>query len=141
VTVRRILAACALVTLVALHLDTKVLLLIFFQRERFHRTFAAQPNAGWPEYPLFLQGVRAHTKPGDRIAVVVPRMAMEVTYGYAYYRATYFLAGRDVLPLYYRSLPRPENLAKAEYLAVWQAPAPAAQVVWQGHGGVLLSRR
>ena len=141
-SVRRILAACALIGLVALHFDYKLVSFPFFDRERFHRAFTAMPDGKWGEYPRFLEGVRAHTKPGDRIAVIAPSMRWDDGYSYAYYRASYFLAGREVLPLLYRTdAPIPENLKKAEYLAVWQAPGPRAHVVWQGSGGVLLSRR
>ncbi len=57
-------------------------------------------------------------------------------------RASYFLAGREVLPLLYRTdAPIPENLKKAEYLAVWQAAGSRAHVVFQGSGGVVRSRR
>src|SRR5258708_39215299 len=133
-SVRRVLAVCALIALVALHLDYKLASFPFLNREPFHRAFTAAPDGRWGEYPHFLEGVRAHTKPGDRIAVVVPNMRWDDGYSYAYYRASYFLAGREVLPLRYRTdAPIPENLAKTEYLAVWNTPAPPVHVVWQGH--------
>jgi hypothetical protein len=139
---RRILAACALIALVGLHLDYKLVAFPFLDREAFHRAFTAMPDGQWGEYARFLDGVREHTKPGDRIGVIVPNMHWDYGYAYAYYRAIYFLTGREVLPLLYRTdAPIPENLGKAEYLAVWNAPAPHAHVVWQGNGGVLLSRR
>jgi hypothetical protein len=141
-TVRRVLAVCALIALVGLHLDYKVASFPFLDREALHRAFTAMPDGRWGEYPRFLEGVRAHTKTGDRIAVIVPNMQWDGGYSYAYYRASYFLTGREVLPLLYRTdAPIRENFGQAEYLAVWNAPAPQAHVVWQGNGGVLLSRR
>jgi hypothetical protein len=139
---RRILAACALVALVVLHFDYRLLSFAFLDREHMNRVFTALPDGAWTEYPRFLEGVRAHTKPGDRIAVVVPQMKWDSGYSYAYYRASYFLTGREVLPLLYRTdaMIR-ENLGRVEYLAVWRAPAPGGRIVWQGSGGVLLSRR
>lgn len=137
--IRRVLAACALAMVVGLHGEYTFLPLTFFRWETLHRVLTAWPNGRWPEYPLFLEGVRAHTQTGDRIAISVPAINRDA-YQYAYYRASYLLAGREVLPLYYPDA-RPENLANAKYLAVWHAPAPPAHVVWQGDDGVLLSRR
>ena len=141
-SVRRILAACALIALVALHLDYRLISFPFLNREAFHRVFTAMPDGKWGDYPRFLAGVRAHTKPGDRIGIIAPNMRWDDGYSYAYYRASYFLTGREVLPLLYRTdAPIRENLDKADYLAVWNATGPRARVVWQGSGGVLLSRR
>src|ERR1700688_5097444 len=107
---RRILAACALIALVALHFDYKLVAFPFLNREGFHRAFTALPDRGWSEYPRFLEGVREHTKAGDRIAVIVPGMRWDDGYSYAYYRASYFLTGREVLPLIYYDKPLRENL-------------------------------
>ena len=141
-SLRRILAACALVLLVALHFDYRLAGFPFVDRERFHRAFTRLPDGEWEEYARFLDGVRAHTQPGDRIAIVVPGMTWDGAYSYAYYRASYFLAGREVLPLIYRTdVPIRENLDRAQYLAVWHSRSPQAAIVWQGNGGVLLRRR
>jgi hypothetical protein len=137
--VRRILAACALVLLVALHFDYRLAQFPFLDREKFHRAFTRMPDGEWEEYVRFLAGVREHTRPGDRIAVVVPGMTWDGAYSYAYYRASYFLAGREVLPLIYRTdEPIRENFDRAEYIAVWHARPPRAAIVWQGDGGVLV---
>ena len=141
-SVRRTLAACALIALVALHLDYRLVSFPFLNREAFHRAFTAMPDGKWGEYPRFIEGVRAHTKPGDTIAIIAPNMRWDDGYSYAYYRAAYFLTGREVLPLLYANdTPIPGNLDKAEYLAVWRAPGPRAHIIWQGNGGVLLRRR
>jgi hypothetical protein len=137
--IRRVLAACALAMVLGFHGEYLALPLTFFRWESLHRALTASPNGRWPEYPLFLDGVRTHTQRGDRIAVIVPAINQDA-YLYAYCRASYFLAGREVLPLYYPNA-RPENLANAKYLGVWRSPVPPARVVWQGYGGFLLSRR
>src|SRR5260221_14781542 len=103
-TVRRVLAVCALIALVALHLDYKLASFPFLDREAFHRAFTAMPDGRWGGYPGFLEGGRAHTKPGDRIAVIVPNMRGDDGFSYAYYRASSVLPGRQVLPLLYRTV-------------------------------------
>jgi len=141
-SVRRVLAGCALVAIVALHIDYKLLSFPLQERVKMHAGFTAYPDGNWGEYPKFLTDVRAHTKAGDRIGIIVPGMRWESGYSYAYYRASYFLTGREVIPLLYQSdAPIPANLERADYLAVWRSRGPRAHVVWQGDGGVLLSRR
>lgn len=102
------------------------------------------PDAGgwFPRYPAFLEEVADHTQRGDTIALVVPPKTWDGGYSYAYYRASYFLAGREVLPVVDaddRALP--ENLQRARYVAVWRMPPPAGwRVAWAAHGGALLAR-
>ena len=140
-TIRRALAGCAFLILVALHSEFITLPATFVRWNALQRQLSDRPNGSWPEYPLFLDGVHDHTRAGERIAVAVPGMQSEETYLYAFYRANYLLADREVLPLYYRKVPQRENLAAAQYLAAWQTSVPVAHVVWRGHGGVLVSRR
>jgi len=106
------------------------------------RTFTAYPDRPWyPEFPAFLEEVRAHTQRGDTIALVVPAMLWDNNYSYAYYRASYYLTGREVLPLVRRDdSPIPENFARAKYIAAWRRGVRDAtrHVVWAGRGGVLL---
>ncbi len=64
-------------------------------------------------------------------------------YADAYYRASYFLAGREVLPLVTSDDHlHPENLRRASFVAAWRVNAPAAGriVMWRGEGGELLRR-
>lgn len=113
-------------------------------RARLHRAYTVMPDRGgwWPDYPAFLDAVRAQTKPGDTITLVVPKMKWDEGYSYAYYRASYFLAGRRVLPLVLdHDVPHPENLAAAQYVAAWGARPPGAwRVVLRAHHGELLQR-
>ena len=120
------------------------LTLPFIDRRPIQQSMTISPDRGgwWPDYPRFLEQVRAHTRRDQSIALLVPTMQWERGYSYAYYRASYFLAGRRVLPLVLENdRPAPENLNRAQYLAVWRRPAPAgAQVVFAGYGGTLVSR-
>src|SRR5438093_1193036 len=95
---QRILALALLVALVVLRVEPR-LLAVPFDRARLARAYARFADRLWPDYPRFLEGVRAHTRSGDTIALVVPTFNWDGGYSYAYYRATYFLTGREVLPL------------------------------------------
>jgi hypothetical protein len=139
---RRVLAFAALAALVLLRIEPR-LLSIPFHRPQLARAYASFADRMWPDYPRFLEGVRAHTQPGDTIAIVVPTLNWDNGYSYAYYRASYFLTGREVLPLsdsgnHLQLL----NFRSAKYIAAWRAPLPQAHftVVWSGAGGVLLRR-
>jgi hypothetical protein len=107
------------------------------------QAMAAFPDRYWPDYPRFLEGVREHTKAGDTIAVIVPGMSWDDGYSYAYYRASYFLTGREVLPLVRPDNRRlPQNLRAAKYVAVFRVGLRIpADVVWQSDRGALLRLR
>ena len=96
-----------------------------------------------PEYPRFLEEVARRTKPGQSIAIVFPTGPQHGGYGYAYQRASYFLAGRRVIPLVDREGRfHAERIAEADYFAFWNVrPSPRAMVVWQGHRGALVRGR
>ena len=143
VTVRRVLTILALAAIVAMGIDMLLLQMPFTDREPFARALTVFPDRLWPRYPRFLEGVRAHTRPGDTITLVVKSMGWEDGYSYAYYRACYFLTGREVLPLVNPENGRlPQNFRAARYVAVFgvQLRVPA-DVVWQGQDGALLRLR
>ncbi|HEY8133496.1 MAG TPA: hypothetical protein VII12_16590, partial [Thermoanaerobaculia bacterium] len=82
-----------------------------------------------------------HTQNGDSVVIVVPMLKWDEGYSYAYYRASYFLAGREVLPLVTPDdRPHPENVRTARYIAGWhmRRQPGLGEVVWEGEGGVLL---
>ena len=140
--IRRVLALLVLVALIVVRIEPRLLRLIV-DRAPTARFYAAFADRLWPQYPQFLDGVRAHTQNGDSIAIVVPTLDWDRGYSYAYYRASYFLAGREVLPLsdsgnHLQLL----NFRNAKYIAVWNTSMPQAHftTVWQGAGGVLLRR-
>ena len=140
---RQILAAVCLIALVAFRVEPRLIRLPFGGREQLVNGFAGYADRLWPQYPRFLEGVRAHTAPGDRVALVVPAMQWDGGYSYAYYRASYFLPGRIVLPLVDpQDHMHPENFRVATHVAVWHSnfPQTRSRVAWSGEGGVLLRR-
>ena len=142
-TLGRALTILCLAAIVAMCVVTHLLQLPFVDRRPLSRAMATYPDRQWPQYPRFLEAVRAHTKPGDTIAVIVPAMGWDEGYSYAYYRASYFLAGREVLPLVTPENGRvPQNLRAAKYIAAFGVTLRVpADVVWQGERGALLRLR
>ena len=142
-TVRRVLGIVAVLTIVALSLELRFIQLPFLDRKALAAYFAARPDRLWRSYPRFLDDVRALTRDGDSIALILPTLDWEKGYSYGYYRASYFLAGREVLPVAdSRGALHPENFRRAQYVAVWGRELPPGRntVVWRGDGGVLLRR-
>lgn len=137
------LAAAALFALIILtSLEPTLLRLPFSDRSRLRDwTELAADRAWYPGYPKFLEALRAHTANGQTMALVVPVKQWESGYMYAYYRASYFLAGREVLPVIGPDdRPIPENIARAPMLAAWHVDVRGGRPVWRGEGGVLLQR-
>jgi hypothetical protein len=128
---------------VVLAVASRLLELPFIDRAASARAMATYPDRAWPDYPRFLQGVREHTQPGDTIAVIVPSMSWDGGYSYAYYRASYFLTGREVLPLVTPLDARlPQNFRVAKYVAVFGVGLRVpADVVWRSGRGALLRLR
>jgi len=139
---RRVLALVVLAALLLARIEPR-LLSVPLHRAKFARIYAGFADRLWPQYPRFLEGVRAHTQDGDSIAIVVPTLDWDRGYSYAYYRASYFLVGRDVLPLSDRENHlQLLNFRNAKYIAAWNTSMPQAHftTVWRGDGGVLLRR-
>jgi len=140
-TARRILAFLCLFAIVALRIEPQLLQLPFTNRQTLSAILRRWPDGNWQQYPRFLQQVRAHTRGGDSVVIVVPMLKWDDGYSYAYYRASYFLAGREVLPLVTADdRPHPENIRAARYIAGWhmRRQPGLGEVVWEGEGGVLL---
>lgn len=137
---RRVLLALALVGLLVVSIEPRMLQMLFIDRESFARELSESPDLPLPAYPRFLEGVRAHTQPGDTIAIIIPRMSWDNGYMYAYYRASYFLAGREVLPLISPENEKlPQNFRAARYIAAFRMNVRTpAEVVWRGERGTLL---
>jgi hypothetical protein len=142
-TVRRTLTLLCLAAIVVLGVASRLLELPFIDRAAAVREMARYPDRVWPDYPLFLEGVREHTKPGDTVAVIVPAMNWDGGYSYAYYRASYFLTGREVLPLVTpHNVRLQQNFRAAKYIAVFGVGLRVpADVVWRGGRGALLRLR
>jgi hypothetical protein len=140
---RRVLALLTFITILGLRIEPQFLQLPFLDRKPLSAHLTARPDRLWPRFPRFLEAVRARTASGDSIALIAPTLDWNNGYSYAYYRASYFLAGREVLPLSMSdgSL-HPENYHRATYVAVWGRELPPGHhtVVWRGEGGALLRR-
>ncbi len=141
---RAILSIACFIGLAVASIRLPSLVLPFIDRTNAHQRMTTYPDRGvwWPDYPRFLEEVRSRTKNGDSIALADPTMRWDAGYSYAYYRASYFLAGREVLPLVAPNDRRlTANLNRAEYLAVWHNRVPGRRpVVFAGYGGVLVRR-
>jgi len=143
VTLRRALTILCLAAIVALCVDARLLRLPFSDRKPLAQALDGFYDRQWPQYPRFLQDVRAHTQPGDTIAIIVPAMGWDDGYSYAFYRASYYLTGREVLPLVTPQNGRlPQNLRDAKYVAAFGVTLRLpAEVVWKGERGALLRLR
>lgn len=101
---------------------------------------AADPNV---ELAAFLEGVRARTAPGESIALLLPPRPWDSGYSRAYFRASYLLAGREVLPVISpadRVLR--ENLQSATWVAAWRVRYDGrGSSVWSGSSGTLVRQR
>jgi hypothetical protein len=140
---RRALMILALAAIIVTRIEPHLLRFPFYDRAALAALFARRADRTWMQYAQFLRDARAHTRNGESVAVLVPALRWDGGYSYAYYRASYFLAGREVLPFVDRDDHlHPENLQRADYVAAWrmQAPPTHAKVVWSGDGGVLVRR-
>jgi hypothetical protein len=94
-----------------------------------------------PEMTDFFLGVRERTNRGDTITILLPPMPWD-SYTYPYYRASYLLAGRTVLPMITeKGEIRKLEIARANYLAIYGAPYEGAGVIWRHGRGTLVRRR
>ena len=123
--------------------DLAYVRLIFSDRSILRRQYTALPDQQTPSYPQFLREVRARTERGSSIAILVPMRYWNEGYAYAFYRASYFLAGRRVVPLVspddQTHLPR---ASETDYIAAWDigARVPEERVIWRGHDGFLVRK-
>jgi hypothetical protein len=107
------------------------------QRRSFGAWVTQLPYQKTPGILAFMTGVRAHTRNGDRIAIVLPFTHWQGGYAYAFTRSTYLLAGRTTIPLVGED-DRPLSADGAEYFACWHiAPPPGSVVIWRDANGVL----
>ena len=96
--------------------------------------FTELPYRKMPGLRQLLIGADARTPPGARIAICVPFTEWDGGYGYAYYRASYLLPGKQVVPI--------DHAGDADFVVCWHVrPAIAGFApVWQNADGVLLRR-
>lgn len=97
--------------------------------------FANDPTP--PEIARFFEDVRAQTRPGEKIGLLMA--PPNESFGYTYWRASYALSGRPVLlPI---TLAYPTD---ADVIALWEAGWGAAdfELAWTGErNGALLRRK
>lgn len=116
----------------------------FTNQDELRRYWTEVPFRRLPGLRRLLYAVEGRTKPGDRILLWTPHRPWHNGYGYAFRRAQYVLAGRDVLPAidYPREAEAPQNLARADFVACWREcpPIDGFRVVWRSPDGELRSR-
>jgi hypothetical protein len=142
----KLLAATAALLLILIGGFEPFYLRVFrIDRAKEEAAFAQMPYRKMTGLQTFLKGVDAHTPPGARIAIWCPFRQWEGGYGYAYYRASYLLPGKQVVPLL---APHDDhlqlaNLAQADYLASFddQIAAPGFDDNWRDQYGMLLKKR
>lgn len=136
---RRVTGGLLFAAIVAGGVDLRNLASLVGDSRRRAAFLASSTDRRAPDYPRFLQEVARRTRPGESIAIVFPPRG----YDYAFYRASYFLAGRRVIPLFDRDGRfHAERGREADYFAFWSvAPPPRTVVVWQGHRGSLVRGR
>ena len=94
-----------------------------------------------PQYELFLREVARRTAPGQAIAILVPDRGWARDYAYRYYRASYVLAGRRVVPLLSPDdRVHLDRIRHADLIAAWDVEAPDHELLWRAHGGALYRR-
>jgi hypothetical protein len=143
-SVLRLLAAIAFAAIVIGSIEPFYLRIFFADGEHMRQSMTELPYRKLPGFRRFITGVDAHTPPGARIAIWIPYAGWDGGYGYGYYRAPFFLTGKQVVPLQvpFVDKPAPENVALADYVAAWHgAPAISGFVpIWSDEDGVLLGR-
>jgi hypothetical protein len=117
--------------------------IFFLNLPELRYQFFHDPDTPYPLFPFFLEQVRMRVPLDSSIALIVPARKWDDGYAYGYYRASYFLAGRRVIPIVSPddSL-HLEKLDAADYVAVWrmELDSPRFSPVWQGFEGRLLKR-
>ena len=140
--IRRVAAATLFAAIVVIGIEPTLLSFPFIDRAPVAKAYTGIFDRRYPGYPEFLDAVRAHTQNGDTIAILVPPRKWEFGYSYAYFRASYLLAGREVLPLVSdKDVLLGANFAAAKYIAAWRVAPPDGEVVMRASGGVLVKRR
>jgi hypothetical protein len=102
-------------------------------RARMAAMLVELPYRKAPGLRTFLEGVRARTRPGDAVAIAAPVQWLSA-YEYICARATYVLAGREVLTL--------RDVGRAQFLVMYHGAngPPGFVPVWSDAHGTLLRR-
>ncbi len=112
--------------------------------ERWRAAMTELPYRKLAGFHRLILDVDRSTPRGARIAIALPFREWEGGYGYGYYRASYLLPGKQVVPLLVpdRNEPSPQSVALAGYVVVWHGrwQVPGFTVVWSTPDGTLLRR-
>ena len=140
---RRILAIICLCAIVISRIKLNYVWRPFFDFQALQAEYARWAD-WWPQYPPFLDQIRAHTHSGDSIIIITPAKSWTLGYAYAFFRGSYYLTGRKLLPyISYDKIFHPENVRAVVYTAAYRSAAPPGSgttVVWRGKFGELLKR-
>ena len=95
-----------------------------------------------PGLASFVSEISRRTEHGDSIALVLSP-ADASRYEFAYYRTSYLLAGRRIIPIFDSTgQMKRERVADARYLALFrQSYVGPGEIVWQGDEGLLVRQR
>jgi hypothetical protein len=95
------------------------------------------PYRKLPGFRRLLLDVDRSTPRGAKIAIALPFRDWDGGYGYGYYRASFLLPGKQVVPL----LP-PANLRAADYVVIWKGrfPIDGFAPLWTTADGTLMKR-
>lgn len=117
--------------------------IFLLDRSALRAQFLRFPDESYPLFPYYLEQIRQRVPRNSSVALVMPVRKWDDGYAYFFYRASYFLAGRNVIPLVSPddSL-HLERLNDAEYVAAWniELDSPQYRRVWTGFEGSLLKR-
>ena len=133
-----VLAGVIFAAIVVGSIDLRFVRLLSHDRAALQRALALPPTARrLPGYDRFLRELVPQIEPGKHVAIVV-RKGWGTGYAYAYYRASYVLAGRRVIPVVDPddsvSLQRIDG---ADYVAAWGVEMTGLETLWSGSGGTL----
>lgn len=140
----RILAAVAIAAIVAGAFEPFYVRIFLTDARQMHAYLTELPYRKLPGWRAFLTGVDARTPPGARIAIALPYGQWEEGYGYGYYRASFLLPGKQVVPLLELHADRlaPQHLNDADYIASWRGEprVDGFTTIWRTPDGALLRR-
>ena len=94
-------------------------------------------------YEIFLAGVRERTRPGDSVVLLLPTSRWNDAYQQAFSRASFVLAGRELLPAVWGERVVHDHIERASHIAAWQVRPIGLErpVVWATGPGQLLGPR
>jgi hypothetical protein len=134
--IRRTLAALALVA-IAIGSFQPFYVRVWQQEWRALGAYLTElPYRKVPGMRQLLVEVDHRTPPGSRILFATPHRTWEGGYGYAFRRAQYLLAGKDVIPMI-------GPAREADFLVCWSRCTPPAgfTVIWKSDAGSLARRK